>query len=280
MSEPAGQQPTGPITVVVADDQALLRGTFRMLIDSCQDMTTVGEAATGREAVELVSREQPDVILMDIRMPQLDGIEATRLICGAPGPSRTRVVILTTFDLDEYVYGALHGGASGFLLKDTTAADLLTAIRVVAAGEALLAPTVTRRLIREFTRHPPAATQARADLSAVTSREREVLTHIGQGLTNCEIAGQLHISLATARTHVGHLLTKLAARDRVQLVIIAYEAGLVSPGSPQRLRPAGKVHPVSGAMAANSAARRGTRRRCPFCDDMSGARPRGIRFNG
>ena len=221
-----------PVTVVVADDQALLRGTFRLLIDSCPGLTTVGEAGTGQEAVELARRAHPDVILMDVRMPQLDGIEATRLICGAPETRHTRVVILTTFDLDEYVYAALQAGASGFLLKDTPPADLLTAIRVVAAGEALLAPTVTRRLISEFAARPRQLPPPQLD--AVTSREREVLTLIGGGLTNQEIAAQLHISLATARTHVGHLLTKLMARDRAQLVITAYETGLVTPRPPPR----------------------------------------------
>jgi DNA-binding NarL/FixJ family response regulator len=230
VNEPAREQ----ITVVVADDQALLRGTFSMLIDSCADLTTVGEAGTGSEAVDLARRTHPDLILMDIRMPQLDGIEATRLICGAPDTEHTRVVILTTFDLDEYVYAALRGGASGFLLKDTPPADLLNAIRVVAAGEALLAPTVTRRLINEFARRPQPGHIPVAELAQVTGREREVLTLIGRGLTNQEIAGHLHISVATARTHVGHLLTKLGARDRAQLVITAYETGLVAPGTPHQ----------------------------------------------
>jgi DNA-binding NarL/FixJ family response regulator len=225
MSEPAA----GPITVVIAEDQALLRGAFRALIDSCPDLTVVGEAGTGNEAANLARDTQPDVILMDIRMPRLDGIEATRLICGTPGTERTRVVILTTFDLDEYVYAALRAGASGFLLKDTPPADLLSAIRVVAAGEALLAPTVTRRLISEFARRPRPEHLAVPELARVTGREREILTLIGHGLTNTEIAEHLHISLATVRTHVGHLLTKLTARDRTQLVITAYETGLVIP---------------------------------------------------
>ena len=223
--------PDNAITVLVADDQALLRGTFRLLIDACPGLATVGEAGTGQEAIELARREHPDVILMDIRMPQLDGIEATRQICGAAETGRSRVLILTTFDLDEYVYAALRAGASGFLLKDTRPASLLDAIRVVAAGEALLAPAVTRRLISEFTARPGPAQRPALELAGVTNREREVLTLIGGGLTNQEIAAQLHISLATARTHVGHLLTKLAARDRAQLVITAYETGLVRPGS-------------------------------------------------
>jgi DNA-binding NarL/FixJ family response regulator len=228
------KQAVAPVTVVVADDQALLRGTFRMLIDSCPRLTTVGEAGSGREAVELARHAHPDVILMDVRMPQLDGIEATRLICGAPETQHTRVIILTTFDLDEYVYAALQAGASGFLLKDTPPADLLNAIQVVAAGEALLAPTVTRRLISEFAQRPRPGQLPRPELDPVTSREREVLTLIGRGLTNQEIAEHLHISLATARTHVGHLLTKLMARDRAQLVISAYETGLVTPRPPRQ----------------------------------------------
>jgi DNA-binding NarL/FixJ family response regulator len=228
VSEPGA----GPITVVIAEDQALLRGAFRALIDSCPDLTVVGEAGTGAEAADLARDAHPDVILMDIRMPRLDGIEATRLICAAPDTQRTRVVILTTFDLDEYVYAALRAGASGFLLKDTPPADLLNAIRVVAAGEALLAPSVTRRLISEFARRPRPERLAVPELARVTDREREVLTLIGHGLTNTEIAGHLHISLATARTHVSHLLTKLTARDRAQLVITAYETGLVAPRAP------------------------------------------------
>ena len=228
MNEPAQES----ITVLVADDQSLLRGTFRLLIDSCPGLATVGEASSGQEAVNLAQREHPDVILMDIRMPQLDGIEATRLICGSPETERSRVIILTTFDLDQYVYAALRAGASGFLLKDTPPADLLKAIGVVAAGEALLAPTVTRRLIGEFARRLRPSHVPAPELATVTSREREALTLIGRGLTNQEIAGHLHISLATARTHVGHLLTKLAARDRAQLVITAYETGLVTPRPP------------------------------------------------
>ena len=215
-----------PVTVAVADDQALLRGSFRMLIDSAPGLRTVGEAGTGAQAVELAAREHPDVVLMDVRMPQLDGIEATRQICGTPGTAHVRVVILTTFDLDEYVYAALRAGASGFLLKDTPPAALLEAIRVVAAGDALLAPAVTRRLIAEFARRAePAPT---AELDPITAREREVLTLIGRGLTNQEISDHLHISLATTRTHVSHLLTKLDARDRARLVITAYETGLIT----------------------------------------------------
>jgi DNA-binding NarL/FixJ family response regulator len=214
--------------VVVAEDQALLRGTFRMLIDSAPDLTTVGEAGTGMEAIELARREQPDLILMDVRMPELDGIEATRQICGATATADVRVVILTTFDLDEYVYAALRAGASGFLLKDSPPAELLTAIRLVARGDALLAPSVTRRLIAEFARRPEPVRAAAHTLDRVTERERDVLTLIGRGLSNTEIAEHLHISIATTRTHVGHLLAKLHARDRAQLVITAYETGLVT----------------------------------------------------
>jgi DNA-binding NarL/FixJ family response regulator len=222
-----------PITVVVAEDQALLRGTFRMLIDSDPGLTTVGDAATGAEAVDIARREQPDLVLMDIRMPGLDGIEATRRICGAAATPNVRVIILTTYDLDEYVYAALRAGASGFLLKDSPPADILTAIRLVARGGALLAPSVTRRLIAEFARRPESARTPARTLDGITSREREVLTLIGRGLSNAEIAQHLHISHATTRTHVGHLLTKLHARDRAQLVITAYETGMVT-ASPQR----------------------------------------------
>lgn len=218
------------IRVLIADDQALLRGSFQLLVNSNPDFTTVGEAGTGMEAVALTSEHRPDVVLMDVRMPEMDGIEATRRICGDPATSGTRVVILTTFDLDEYVYGALRAGASGFLLKDTPPADLLAGIRVVAAGEGLLAPTVTRRLIDEFARRPEPARPLPRRLEGVTEREREVLTLIGRGLSNAELAGHLGLSLATVKTHVGRLLTKLAVRDRAQLVIVAYETGLVGPG--------------------------------------------------
>jgi DNA-binding NarL/FixJ family response regulator len=216
------------IRVLVADDQALVRGSFRVLVDTAPDLTSVGEAATGTEAVEIARREKPDVVLMDIRMPGLDGIEATRQITAAPQTAAVRVLILTTFDLDEYVFAALRAGASGFLLKDTRPADLLAAIRVVAAGDALLAPAVTRRLIEEFTRHPePQQRPASAD--EITEREREVLTLVGLGLSNTEIASHLQVSLSTAKTHVGRLLMKLGARDRAQLVIAAYNTGLVRP---------------------------------------------------
>ena len=212
------------------DRQALVRGSFRILVDTAPDLTSVGEAASGAEAVELARSEKPDLVLMDIRMPGVDGIEATRQITADPQTSAVRVLILTTFDLDEYVFAALRAGASGFLLKDTPPADLLAAIRIVAAGDALLAPGVTRRLIAEFTRRPEPAQRPAAALEEVTEREREVLTLIALGLSNTEIAAHLHVSLSTAKTHVGRLLMKLAARDRAQLVIAAYEGGLVGRG--------------------------------------------------
>ncbi|GLZ36393.1 response regulator transcription factor [Actinokineospora sp. NBRC 105648] len=211
------------IRVAVADDQALLRASFRLLLEAEPDLEVVGEAGTGVEAVALVERTRPDVVLMDIRMPVLDGIEATRRLTG----SGTRVLVLTTFDLDEYVYAALRAGASGFLLKDTRPTELLTAVRLVAAGEALLAPSVTRRLITQFARLPDPA--APAVLTGVTEREREVLTLIARGLSNAEIADRLTLSPATVKTHIGRLLAKLQARDRAQLVITAYESGLVRP---------------------------------------------------
>jgi DNA-binding NarL/FixJ family response regulator len=217
------------IRVVVADDQALVRGSFRLLVDTAPDLVAVGEAATGAEAVAAARREKPDVMLMDVRMPDLDGIEATRRICGDAATSSVKVLILTTFDLDDYVFSALHAGASGFLLKDTRPADLLAAIRVVAAGDALLAPGVTRRLIEEFTRRPVASPRPAIALAEITEREREVLTLVGLGMSNTEIAAHLHVTLSTAKTHVGRLLMKLAARDRAQLVIAAYDAGLVRP---------------------------------------------------
>ncbi len=216
------------IRVLVADDQALVRGSFRILVGTAPDLTPVGEAATGAEAVELARREHPDVVLMDIRMPGMDGIEATGQITAAPDTSAVRVLILTTFDLDEYVFAALRAGASGFLLKDTPPADLLASIRVVAAGDALLAPRVTRRLIAEFTRRPEPRPRPVAALDEITEREREVLTLVGLGLSNSEIASHLHVSLSTAKTHIGRLLMKLGARDRAQLVIAAYGAGLVA----------------------------------------------------
>ena len=234
------------LRVVVADDQALVRAGFCGIVAATQGLAVVGEAGTGADAVEVTRRTRPDVVLMDVRMPDTDGIEATRQITGSPGLA-SRVLILTTFDLDEYVYAALHAGASGFLLKSTQPAELVNAIRVVAAGDALLAPSVTRRLVEEFTRRPaprpgapepPSASPSpfiaaripAVSLDAITGREREVLALIATGLSNPEIAARLSISEATAKTHVGHLLTKLNARDRVHLVILAFQAGLVTTG--------------------------------------------------
>jgi DNA-binding NarL/FixJ family response regulator len=220
------------IRVLVADDQALVRGSFRILVDTAPDLSSVGEAATGAEAVQLARREKPDVVLMDIRMPGMDGIAATGQITAAPETAAVRVLILTTFDLDEYVFAALRAGASGFLLKDTPPADLLAAIRVVAVGDALLAPGITRRLIEEFTRRPEPGQRPVAALDDITDRECEVLTLIGLGLSNTEIASHMHVSLSTVKTHVGRLLMKLGARDRAQLVIAAYDAGLVGAPKP------------------------------------------------
>jgi DNA-binding NarL/FixJ family response regulator len=215
------------LRVLVADDQTLVRGSFRVLIDTAPGLRAVGEAGTGAEAVELAERERPDVVLMDVRMPEMDGIEATRRI--SRDLPDVRVLILTTFDLDSYVYAALRAGASGFLLKDTPPADLLSAIRVIASGESLLAPTVTRRLIAEFVRRPAPAGPPPAGLDALTDREREVLALIARGLSNAELAEHLHLSPATVKTHIGRLLAKLQARDRAQLVIAAYETGLIRP---------------------------------------------------
>jgi DNA-binding NarL/FixJ family response regulator len=221
------------IRVVLADDQPLIRAGLRVLIADIPDIDVVGEAGTGAQAVQLTRDTHPDVVMMDIRMPGMDGIEATRMITADPGT--TRVVVLTTFDDDDYVYGALRAGASGFLVKDMALDDILAAIRVVAAGDALIAPSVTRRLIGEFAGRPeptasrPEPAPGRREIAAVTERERQVLTLVGRGLSNGEIAAELFISVATAKAHVARLLAKLDARDRVQLVIAAYEAGLVTP---------------------------------------------------
>jgi DNA-binding NarL/FixJ family response regulator len=219
------------IRVLLADDQALVRAGFRLLIDSDPGFEVVGEAADGAEAVALAAETRPDVVLMDIRMPNVDGIEATRRIAADERTADVRVLVLTTFDLDEYVFRALRAGASGFLLKDTRPAELLNAITVVAAGDALLAPSVTRRVIAEFASQPePAAGADAKALSYLTDREREVLELIGRGLSNAEIAERLVVGTATTKTHVSRVLAKLNARDRAQLVVIAYETGLVTPG--------------------------------------------------
>ena len=223
------------IRVVVADDQALVRAGFRMLIDVEPDIEVVGEAADGVEAVEVVRRTRADVVLMDVRMPKVDGIEATRRICADPATAGARVVILTTFDLDEYVFSAVRAGASGFLLKDTPPAELLTAVRVVAGGDALLAPSVTRALIAEFARQPSPDDGPPPQLDLLTDREREVLVLVAQGLSNAEIAETLVVGHATAKTPVSRVLLKLGARDRAQLVMLAYESGLVVPGTTRQV---------------------------------------------
>jgi DNA-binding NarL/FixJ family response regulator len=220
------------IRVLLADDQALVRAGFRVLVESEPDLEVVGEAADGNEAFELAVAEQPDVVLMDIRMPALDGIGATSRIVADPRTAGVRILVLTTFDLDEYVFRALRAGASGFLLKDTQPTDLLAAIRVVAAGEALLSPRITRTVIAEFANRPePGAKVDETELRFLTDREREVLTLIGRGLSNQEIAEALVIGAATTKTHISRVLSKLNARDRAQLVVLAYETGLVTPGS-------------------------------------------------
>jgi DNA-binding NarL/FixJ family response regulator len=214
------------VRVVLADDQPLVRAALRMVITDAPDIEVVGEAGNGSEAVEAAERQRPDVVVMDIRMPGLDGIEATRRITQRAGG--THVIVLTTFDDDDTVYGALRAGASGFLVKDMALDDILAAIRVVASGDGLIAPGVTRRLIRHFAAERPAAAPQR-EISGITDREREVLILIGSGLSNAEIAERLFISVATAKTYVTRLLAKLDARDRVHLVIIAYQAGMVTP---------------------------------------------------
>jgi DNA-binding NarL/FixJ family response regulator len=216
------------ISVLVADDEALLRTAFTSLIDAEEDLQVVGQAADGKQAVELAGRLAPDVVLMDVRMPGMDGIEATALITGAATTSTPRVLILTTFDLDEYVFEALRAGASGFALKSRPLDELLTAIRVVAEGEALLAPSVTRRLIARFSRTSGGPAERHRDFGQLTEREREVLALLARGLSNAELAAALYVSLPTVKTHVSRILTKLGARDRTQLVVLAYEAGLVS----------------------------------------------------
>ena len=221
------------ISVLLADDQPLLRRGFRMILEAEGDLTVVAEAADGEEAVDLARRHAPDVVLMDIRMPGLDGIEASQRITAAD--THVRVLVLTTFDLDEYAFGALRAGASGFLLKDVRPAELVAALRTVAAGDAVISPRVTRRLLEEYTRVLPLSASQMQErypqLSALTEREREVLIAVARGLSNAEIAASLFVSEATVKSHVGRILAKLGLRDRVQVVVLAYEAGLIQPGA-------------------------------------------------
>ncbi|UPK75275.1 response regulator transcription factor [Nocardioidaceae bacterium SCSIO 66511] len=229
MSASTPARPDEPIKVLLADDEGLVRSGFRVLLDTEDDITVVGDATNGLDAVEQARATRPDVVLMDIRMPKLDGIQATRAIAATPGLEQVRVLILTTYDTDAYVYEALQTGASGFLLKDAGPAELLHAIRVVAAGDALLAPRITRRLIGQFAARRTAEAEGEATLGLLTEREREVLALLGQGLSNDEIGARLFLSPATARTHVSRAMGKLGARDRAQLVVIAYQTGLVTP---------------------------------------------------
>jgi DNA-binding NarL/FixJ family response regulator len=226
----AAARPAPSIKVLLADDQALVRAGFRVLLDVEDDITVVGEAADGAEAVALARATRPDVVLMDIRMPVLDGLQATRQLAAMAGLERVRILILTTYDTDAYVYEALQAGASGFLLKDSGPPELLHAIRVVAAGEALLAPRITRRLIAQFAAARTSHQVAEDRLAELTQRERQVLALVGRGLSNQEIAAELTVSEATARTHVSRAMVKLGARDRAQMVVVAYQTGLVSPG--------------------------------------------------
>jgi DNA-binding NarL/FixJ family response regulator len=220
------------IRVLLADDQALIRAGFRMLLDSADDIEVVGEATDGTQAVAMASATRADVVLMDIRMPNVDGLEATRQIAATDDLSDVRVLILTTFEADDYVYQALRAGASGFLVKDTEPAELLQAVRIIARGDSLLSPSVTRRLIADIISRPqPAAVKNIDRLAHLTDREREILVLVAGGLSNDEIAAQLQLSPLTAKTHVSRILTKLHARDRAQLVITAYESGLITPGS-------------------------------------------------
>jgi DNA-binding NarL/FixJ family response regulator len=226
----AGATAAGAVTrCLIADDQAMVREGFAAVLAAQPDMAVTGQAADGAEAVAQAWRLQPDVVLMDVRMPVMDGLEATRQILSAPGPQHTRVLMLTTFDLDDYVYEALRAGASGFLLKDATAAELVHAVRVIAAGDALLAPSITRRLIAGFARQPSAGPPP-SSLASLTARETEVLRLIARGLSNTEISDALVIAEQTTKTHVSRILAKLCLRDRAQAVVLAYESGLITPG--------------------------------------------------
>ncbi|MFD2764560.1 response regulator [Micromonospora eburnea] len=218
------------IKVLIADDQALVRTGFRMILENTPDMEVVGEAGDGARAATLARELQPDIVLMDVRMPEVDGVEATRRIC-ADGTGRVRILMLTTFDLDEYVYASLRAGASGFLLKDTLAADLLSAIRVVARGDAVVAPSVTRRLLERYVGTAPTPLVPPAAAGLLTDREREVLALVACGLSNSEIAARIYVTEGTVKTHISRILAKLDLRDRVQAVVYAYESGLVQPGA-------------------------------------------------
>ena len=229
---------SAPLRVVIADDQTLVRSGFRLILNEA-GITVAAEAANGSEAVAAVLRHRPDVVLMDIRMPEMDGLEATRRILGSKPGCGCRIIILTTFDLDQYVYAALTAGASGFLLKDTSPEQLVAAVRTVRSGDALLAPSITRRLIERFAPHQPGPSISRAGLSDLTARELEVLRLLAQGLSNAELAAELTVSTATVKTHVASILAKLQLRDRVQAIVLAYQTGLAGPpaGSPTPDRP-------------------------------------------
>ena len=228
-----------PVRVLIADDEALIRAGFNALLSSAPDLDVVGEASDGIRAVHQAKALRPDVVLMDIRMPVMDGLEATKVILDSDPVTPPRILIVTTFDQDEHVFEALRGGASGFVLKDTPPEQLLDAIRIVAAGDALLAPAITRRLITEFARTPRPTSPTGDALAQLTDREREVLGHVAAGRSNAEIAATMHLSIATVKTHVSRLLSKLDARDRAQLVVVAYETGAVAPGQavPSSLTP-------------------------------------------